>query len=258
MDIKTAFFLFAVSLFPNVDITHIANELPTFRLLTVIKMYTSSILTTLALATAALATGSAKTPNDFSPGFILVVHVTNPDADFTPTVNNVAVNNIHAGPGFRVATISTTLTDGHVFYENGTLDQIEDGETTVIFDAATPLTPFGILVQDPTAPVDNIAINAGPGSYNTVDGDPEVNAALVNGLGEGTYLVCNATVPYYHQNFLTLQYVYEGGEKPDGCVEVELVPQCAELNELPAGSHSSHDHAVNVRCYKDATVVDWS
>ncbi|KAK0671455.1 hypothetical protein QBC41DRAFT_354257 [Cercophora samala] len=221
-------------------------------------MYTAFLTLGLATATAALATATAKTPNTFSPGFLLVVHVTNPDQDFTPSVNNAAVNSIHAGPGFRVATISPALTDGHVFYQNGTLDQAEDGETTVLFDSATPPTPFGILVQDPSAPMDNIAINAGPGSYNSVNGDPAVNAALVNGLGEGTYLVCNATVPYYHQNFLTLQYAYEGEETPEECVEVELVPQCAELNELPPGSHSSHEHALSVRCYEDATVVDWS
>ncbi|KAK4197176.1 hypothetical protein QBC40DRAFT_286113 [Triangularia verruculosa] len=208
------------------------------------------------LAMAALAT--ATTPTTIGTGFILVAHVTNPDQDFTPSVNNVAVNSIHASPGFRVATVSSSLTDGHVFYENGTLDQVADGETTVIFDSATPLTPFGILVQDPSAPIDNIAINAGPGSFNNLATDPEPRPVLVNGLGDGTYLVCNATVPYYRQNFMTLQYAYEGETVPENCVPVQLVPQCAVLNELPPGSHSSHEHALSVRCYSDATAVDWS
>ncbi|KAK0718960.1 hypothetical protein B0T21DRAFT_414978 [Apiosordaria backusii] len=168
----------------------------------------------LALGLATLA--AATTPTTLNTGFILVAHVTNPDQDFTPSVNNAVVNSNHAGPGFRVATVSSSLTDGHIFYENGTLGQAADGETTIIFDAATPPQPH-----------------------------PEPRPVLVNGLGEGTYLVCNATVPYYQRNFLTLQYAYESQTVPDSCVRIELVPQCAELNELPPGSHSSHEHALN-------------
>ena len=58
-------------------------------------------------------------------------------------------------------------------------------------------------------------------------------------------------------------YVYaKDGEQvpavPEGCAAVDLLPQCAELGDLPKGSTASRDHALTVKCYEDVLNVDWS
>jgi hypothetical protein len=45
---------------------------------------------------------------------------------------------------------------------------------------------------------------------------------------------------------------------PDGCAPVRLVPECTQLNDLPSGSISSHDHALDSRCYADVKSLDWT
>jgi len=80
----------------------------------------------------------------------------------------------------------------------------------------------------------------------------------VDGLG-GKWMVCRRAIWYYYgpdREFSVLRYVYAGEEAPmDECVAVELVPICAELADLPEGSYSSHEFAVEVPCVVDAAAL---
>ncbi|KAK4164251.1 prolyl tripeptidyl peptidase [Cladorrhinum sp. PSN259] len=209
----------------------------------------------LGLATLAAAVPAKRASQiALSNGFLLVAKVTDPSHDLDPSVNNYVLSTVHTGAALNAAVLSPApVTSGRIFYENGTSTQVDDKQTNILTDGATPPVPFGLYVQDPTQPPSNIPINVGPGTFNTIS---ESDLIVINGQGEGTYLACNATVPYYNRNFITLQYAYGSSPTiPENCAPIELVPQCTTLNELPDDAYASHEYAVEVQCYEDATAI---
>jgi len=56
----------------------------------------------------------------------------------------------------------------------------------------------------------------------------------------------------------------ESNGRPQSCpvrldgAPVRLLPECTPLNDLPAGSSSSHEFAIEDRCYKDVKSIKWS
>jgi hypothetical protein len=210
-----------------------------------------TIIAALTLAAAATAlpnhlgrSTTAATLAKFK-GFYLTARVTDPAHDLDPSVDNWVLGTIHTGAGLNAAVFSTG--SGRLFYENGTAEQVANLQTTIVTDGGTPPFPSSLMLQGAGEPRRIGEINVGYGTANSVVAEGE-NVRLVNGLGEGTYLACTATVPYYNQEFVTLQYLYGKVEVPEGCAPVELVPRCATLNELPEGSLSSHEFAVEVDC----------
>ncbi|KAK0655623.1 hypothetical protein B0T16DRAFT_301215, partial [Cercophora newfieldiana] len=194
-----------------------------------------------------------------SKGFTLIAKVTSdPSSDLASTVNNRVVIAAHTGAGFNVAVLYPSNSSGSIFYQNGTAEQVASGETSIINDEATPPSPFGMQIQsaeqfDVTYPTEHsITINVGYGTKVSFE-DKNGIQVLRNGLdeeGTGSFAVCNNTVPYYHGAFWTLMYLYPGEElAEETCVEVMLVPKCAVLEDLPEGSYSSHEFAVDVGCY---------
>ncbi|KAK3985660.1 hypothetical protein QBC44DRAFT_334569 [Cladorrhinum sp. PSN332] len=217
-------------------------------------MRTAILSLVLATLVAALPTEQAGPQAPFSRGFFLVAKVTDPAHHLDPSVNNYVLSTVHTGAALSAAVLSSApVRSGRIFYENGTDAEHELQQTNILTDGATPPVPFGLFVQDPTQAPSNIPINAGPGTFNTVS---DSDSILLNGQGEGTYLACNAKVPYYNRNFITLQYAYGSSPIiPEDCAPIELVPQCTILNELPDNAYASHEFAVAVRCYVDATTI---
>lgn len=211
---------------------------------------------TLTAATTALAlpAGSSEPKLSHSTGFYLTAHVSDAAHDLTPPINGWVLGTAHTGAGLNAAVLYSS--NGRLFYENGTAEQARARQATLITDGGTPLFPSSLILQPAgEAPrITDIDFNQGTavGVVESKKGGPK----LVNGLGEGTFLACNATVPYYGYKFVTVQFLYgkKGetgvGAVPADCVPVELVPQCATLNDLPAGSYSSHEFAVDVACYE--------
>ncbi|KAK4151882.1 hypothetical protein C8A00DRAFT_16751 [Chaetomidium leptoderma] len=202
------------------------------------------IIPTLSIAAVATALPSQQprttTPSQ-SKGFYLAAKLADGASDIDPPVNGLFLGTAHTGAGLNAAVFYTA---GRLFYQNGTA-----GDSTIVTDGGTPPFPSSLTVNGPTEPRRILDINVGEGTANAIvetNGQPQ----LVNGLGEGGYLACIAEVPYYRQDFTTLQFDYSDGQAavPEGCVRVTLVPQCAELNELPDGSYSSHEFAMDVAC----------
>lgn len=104
-----------------------------------------------------------------------------------------------------------------------------------------------------------ISINAGTGEAGVQLAQfPEHYPILRAPSQPGTYVACNQTEPYYRQNFITVRAVYDNLSVPENCVAIALVPQCAELPTLPAGSLASHEFANDVNCYEDVAAINWS
>ncbi|PHH85436.1 hypothetical protein CDD83_417 [Cordyceps sp. RAO-2017] len=199
-----------------------------------------------------------------SKGFNLVVNVTNPKLDFKPSIQNTYVSSIHVGAGLALVGESPKAPDARVFYQNGTAYDKMYHKSTVVTDSGTPAFPSGIkLVKDgPSLMVSTARLDAGSGTPGIgIVALPEPVAYL----GPETWAACNQSIPYYQgRYFIIFKQVNKTVDKddgtvndnmPKGCVPVRLVPKCAELNQLPKGSYSSHEYAIEDRCYKEPGAI---
>ncbi|KAK8128881.1 hypothetical protein PG984_009989 [Apiospora sp. TS-2023a] len=199
-------------------------------------------------------------PTQQSKGFTLIANVTDPSKDFTPPVNGWLLSGLHVGAGLNDASLSSQV--GRIFYQNGTAEETRYNQAHTLSDGGTPPFPWGIAVDaatDAAGVLHGISINAGSGQAGVQLAQfPEHYPILRTPAQPGTYVACNQTEPYYRQNFITVRAVYDNLPVPDECVAITLVPQCAELPALPAGSLASHEFANEVNCYADVAAIKWS
>lgn len=199
------------------------------------------------LASLAMATTITITPDwEESAGFELVAVVTNPITDLTPSINFWTLSTIHVGAGQAIAGLSCD--SASVWYLNGTETQVKDDDASLLTDAGTPLFPSGLDILAANNGVSDVRVDAGPGT-------PGVGITQLRDLffisapgNEGTYLACQEAIPYYQgKEFVVLKQT--NGDIPEGCAEIRLFPQCAELQPLPKDALSSHEYAMPVPCH---------
>ncbi|OAA72565.1 hypothetical protein ISF_01638 [Cordyceps fumosorosea ARSEF 2679] len=233
------------------------------------------IATIAGLGLAGLAAAAPTTTNPLYPetssstGFNLVLNVTDPSWDLDPPVHGTFVTSIHVGPALNYVG-QTSASSGRLFYVNGTATDVRYGNSDTISDGGTPPFPevLSLLPDQGSATLSTVFLNAGNAAgdgrdYRTgITGFPNP----IPELYPVTYVACREPLAYYGgKEFVIIKQakttVSEGGQVerniPDGCAPLSLLPQCAELNELPAGSLSSHDFAATTRCYTDVNSIDW-
>ncbi|KAF5966279.1 hypothetical protein FCOIX_12574 [Fusarium coicis] len=198
-----------------------------------------------------------------SKGFKLVVNVTDHSKDFDPPIHNTELTSIHTGAG--LALVGVIEKEGRIFYQNGTKEERQNGEATVISDGGTPLTPNGIaLVADKkNKNLFGATLNFEPGTPGVQLNQPEDPYTYL--LPE-TFVACNKSLEYYQgKHFIVIEQAHLTIDKnkkiqrniPKGCAPIRLVPQCAELETLPKGSYSSHKYALESKCYKNVSKIQW-
>lgn len=191
-------------------------------------------------------------PVSQSKGFTLVVNVTDLATDLEPSVQGYTLSTIHDGAGQAVAGLYND--SAPVWYLNGTDADIKDKSGSIIMDGGTPPFPMGIDVLAAKDGVSSVRVDAGPGT-------PGVQLATdrytyVTAPKAGTYAACREPLAYYGgREFLVLKHAE--GDVPEGCAEIKLLPQCAELEALPEGAISSHEFARDVDCYEDVSSIKW-
>ncbi|KAL7945599.1 hypothetical protein V8C42DRAFT_323614 [Trichoderma barbatum] len=205
-------------------------------------------------------------PYQQSTGFRLVVNVTDKSLDYSPSIQGLYLSSIHVGAGLSQVGLGTKNDNPSIFYQNGTASDYHYGSSTLITDRATPLSPFGFsLTRDAGSETLSTAnVNGGVGSKGVaISHFPEG----FRFLQPETYVVCNVPLAYYQgQKFNVLKQaaitVSSSGQVekniPAGCVPVRLIPECAKLEDLPAGSFSSHEFAISSDCYADVASINWS
>jgi|SRR3569833_2841255 len=206
-----------------------------------------------------------------STGFTLIANVTDRSHDLSPSVNNIAVTPLHVGAGLNLAVLDPSHSGSDagyaapIFYLNGT------NPSDILADAGTePVFPEGLTAATSTDPLSaDVYLNLGGGSPMTLSAGPApyvVNQPS-DGSTHGTFAACDTFVAYYQSNHVTLRWIEavptaDGAiyvtTMPAGCAPVRLLPQCAVLADLPAGSAASHDHVQTVGCYEDVAGIDWS
>ncbi|KAI9743007.1 MAG: hypothetical protein M1818_003302 [Claussenomyces sp. TS43310] len=214
-------------------------------------------------------------PTSVSNAFNLIANVTDLSDAFGASINGHAISSYHTGAGFSTAVLDGLSDASRIFYVNGTAEEVRYGQASVISDAGQPSFPEGWVVQNQSQ-FDNVYpgehdvfINAGNGTKGIGLHDFPQPIPDLYAPGSGTYVACNNAIPYTGASAITVQYAYTTYTNasgaydyelniPKGCVQIKLLPQCTAINSPGAGSISSHDYAVNERCYDDVSSIDWS
>ncbi|KAI0403778.1 hypothetical protein F4802DRAFT_277990 [Xylaria palmicola] len=209
-------------------------------------------------------------PSSASTGFRLVVNVTDPASDLTPSVNGWELQGIHTGAGQNEATLASG--PGRVFYHNGTATEIRYNQGSVLSDGGSPPFPYGIYVQgagehDATYPDEHaVGISVGSGTVGVSLAAFPNPYTYLTATAPGTYVACPRTVPYYNAEYVVVRFAYDVVDPatslyvrdvPAGCAAVNLIPECDALAALPAGSIASHEFAAESKCYADVSAINW-
>ncbi|OAQ63651.1 hypothetical protein VFPPC_16499 [Pochonia chlamydosporia 170] len=227
-------------------------------------MHFATILSIASLAAASPITRDTPTstpPTSKSQGFQLVVNVTDLSRDFAPSIHQKYINSIHVGAGQSLLGVGSKQDSPRTFYINGTALDFHFANSTVVSDAGTPLTPWGIsLTKDKGSDIASTAhLNGGPGAKGI--GLTRWSVPYTFMYPE-TYAICNESLAYYGGKKFLIVKQFNLGIKgldaiPKTCVPVRLFAQCAKLNDLPKGSISSHKFAYETECYEDVAGIDW-
>jgi hypothetical protein len=188
--------------------------------------------------------------------FRLVVKITD-GTDFTDSpVNNGEVTLYHTVASVNRAVITNS---GAVFYQNGTQTE-RDGWAAQLINY-TPSFPqgFSIDFEDGTDTFKTY-VNAGPGLPGVMvssDAKPlafiDRHGASADGTTTGTFVVCQDTSL---GNVLSWKVTNGASE---GCVAVDLVPECDALPGLSDTADWIHGFVENVRCYADVSAItEWA
>ncbi|KAK5993828.1 hypothetical protein PT974_07265 [Cladobotryum mycophilum] len=210
------------------------------------------------LATASPAKAPKSVPSTSSNGFNLLVNVTDAALDFNPPVHNTYINSIHVGGGLNLVGAGDK-SYARIFYNNGTAEEYRFNTATLVSDGGIPSYPFGLSFQK-----DQDSTSVSTGRLDMGAGQKGISVshfpAPFSVVYPGNFAICNEYVEYYRRNMNVLKKAdpiigHDGlpiSTIPKGCVPVTLIPECTKLNDLPAGSISSHEHALLVNCYNDA------
>lgn len=231
------------------------------------------IASTLALGFLGLAAASPIAERQIVPhypqkslskGFRLVLNVTDPARDLSPSVKNTYITSIHVGAGLNYVGNVEGTEAGRIFYQNGT--GIKYATVNTISDGGSPAAPYSFALTKDAADskVSTATLNVGQASDNIgLTGFPNPYTYLY----PETYAACNEPLAYYGgKNFVIIKQAQLSVDKngvinyniPKECVPVRLLPECTKLNDLPAGSLSSHAHALDSECYDDIKSIDWT
>lgn len=191
-----------------------------------------------------------------SQGFKLVANVTDLSQDLSPSVNYFEVAGYHTGAAMNAAVL--TESNGRVFYANGTIEEWRYARSNVISDSGG-VQPFPeglqMTLEEGQENLYAGTLNVGAGTAGIVSSRfPEPYSFML----PGSFAICPehvGGVPEAKQ--LVLKRV-DGLVVPADCAPVNLVPQCAELPELPEGAISSHEFVLDTACYPDVSELPWS
>ncbi|QPG98919.1 hypothetical protein C2857_000368 [Epichloe festucae Fl1] len=233
--------------------------------------------TALGLASAAAVAAAAVAPT-YPPlavlkAFRLVVQVTERSTsnDFA-SIHNTYISNIRTGhQGHDLLGQTENADKALTFYLNGT---------------TTAQEYMRVLTESTTSVSSGIRLDPDEGSRTVrtaylIEGAADVGFSLKHPsenyafLHPETWAACKEKLPLdkdrevivFKQAITTTSHMFGTVDQniPKGCVSVRLLPECANLNDLPKFSSylpeqitPSHQHVLGSHCYKDVKAIDWS
>ncbi|KAI1762452.1 hypothetical protein GGR53DRAFT_501523 [Hypoxylon sp. FL1150] len=217
----------------------------------------SKIIATILAAASVISAAPFKTRAvGSSKGFKLVASIAGVDKNLSVPIQGAYLEGAHVGAGLNTAVLNAT-TQGAIFYQNGTAEEVQAGVSTIASDGGTPLYPYGLSAYlnstDATSP-DALSINVGVGTTGVTLTKPASGPGKLE-WGTASFIACDETLAYYGPgwHFAVVKDLASSPPEPavpDNCVLINLVPQCATLSDLPPGSVASHEFANEVTCYE--------
>lgn len=196
-----------------------------------------------------------------SKGFKLVASIVGPSKDLSVPIQGALLGGAHVGAGLSTAVLNAT-SPGVIFYQNGTAEEVEHNLSSILSDGGTPLYPYGLRATlnatDATSPV-ALAINGGIGTTGLTLTKPAGGSSSSQPgelkWGAASFIACDETLAYYGPSwhFAVVKDLVSpdvASAIPDNCVQIELLPLCTALSDLPPGSVASHEFANEVACYE--------
>jgi len=219
-----------------------------------------ALLLPLAASISAIPTtrqAASSPPLSTSTNFYLIANVTDPASDFTPSIQGWTLVGYHVGAALNYGVLENPVTDpsdpdsgpGGIYFVNGTAEEVTANQGTVVLQYGE--YPAGITVNAP----DNaggeyiVHINIEPGEQGIYIA-PSPIPSLVGPTETGSYYACNNTIE--GSSAIQLLFKYEGESTPEGCVDVNMLPQCVSGAEV----WEFGDNVVD--CYGDVAGIDWS
>ncbi|SPN98723.1 uncharacterized protein DNG_01767 [Cephalotrichum gorgonifer] len=160
-----------------------------------------------------------------------------------------SVSMIHTGAGQSRAVAGEPSPGGGdlVFYQNGA-----SPDSTLATDILPQGFPMSILFAPPengtdVSPADVTVSGATSGLFV----DEEEYAPSIEYVDGGRFWICESWVAYYQAVYPVFSWSAGEGEAGEACVEVDVVPVCETLEDLPDGALGSHELVQEVRCFVD-------
>lgn len=231
--------------------------------------------TTFLVFSASLAMASAQssscTPHSASTGFRLVINVTDPSLDLSPPIHGQYLSTAHIGPGQNRAVAASSQNLSPIFYQNGTFQAQLQHRAGILTDTGSGLVEAltYLPLPDPSQGANGVFISigeSGAGTALTRLWTPQSYLTILSGVIASSFVGCNSTIPYYgpERQFQVLNWVAATRDStgthvriPEGCVPINLVPECAFLPAPVEGAVAGHEFVQEVRCYENVGAVAW-
>lgn len=216
-----------------------------------------------ALATLATSTPLQRRylPTSSARGFFLVANQSY-TSEATASLHGRVITTVRLDDSSQLAILdvpSNSPAPGRTFYLNGTTEEWDFGKTHILTDGGAPPVPWGLDVS--TNSLGNgehqVTTRAGGGSELVLARSPAPVPELEIPQTAGVWLGCDRYMRQLQAVVTTVGFVksLETDKIPDRCTVIDLLPQCADLGEVP---EHPKENALTVKCYENVLAVDWS
>lgn len=232
-----------------------------------VNVYVSAAVLGLAGAAAAAAGGPKYPETSVRKGFRLVVNVTDPSGAFK-SIHNTYVSIAHDGnPGEEALSTVKELNNGFIFYLNGSHTDHYNNQVLTGYSPNFAGIVFDKNKEDP---------QPNPRTARLVPRRGDDYFSLIH-YGEhlpylrpDTWIACNEKFQRNQRGeksyvaFKQIAVVFNPRTNhydlnvPNECTIVRLLPECADLKELPKESTNTHSNVIDAHCYQDVKSIEWS
>jgi hypothetical protein len=176
--------------------------------------------------------------------------------DLSTPINNYVLTSYHVGAGLAYAVLvpNTTVTEGRIFYLNGTASEVFFNAASILSDEGTPLFPAGITINaDSTVSINAGAGESGIGLTSFPRPISELSGKSTDGLA-GEFYACAQDLITGVSPGTAVQLLFKesGVATPEGCADVSLLLHCSE------GSGAVDANANLSNRYADVAGIDWT
>jgi hypothetical protein len=178
-------------------------------------------------------------------------------SDLKPSIESWEVTSYHVSPCYDYAVLEDphahNNSGGRPFYVNGT--KSHPFYTNILSDGSTPPLPYGIIIphQNETDTLGRrpVRISCGPGTEGLgiarIAGSIDANPHLTDiSTSLSWFYACNTTLTFGRAIQLFIASHSFDEKTPQGCVVVDLLPQCVT-------NGATHPFGQEVDCHKNVS-----